>query len=56
MNGKTNGLATNGSHKGEEDEEVTMDTQEEAAPLKSPAAAKGKNGRKSKTDSDTKSE
>uniref|UniRef100_A0A8C5CVZ0 DNA (cytosine-5)-methyltransferase n=1 Tax=Gadus morhua TaxID=8049 RepID=A0A8C5CVZ0_GADMO len=55
QSGKTNGLATNGSHKGEEDAEVTMDTQEEAAPLKSPTAAKGKNGRKSKSDSDSKS-
>lgn len=57
QNGKTNGLS-NGSHKDEEAEDVTMDVQEgeeaEEA-VKSPTASKGKAGRKSKGNSDTKS-
>lgn len=57
QNGKTNGLS-NGSHKDEEGEDVTMDVQEgEEADeaVKSPTASKGKGGRKSKGNSDTKS-
>lgn len=56
QNGKTNGLS-NGSHK-EEGEDATMDVQEgeeaEEA-VKSPTASKGKGGRKSKGNSDSKS-
>ena len=52
QNGKTNGF-TNGSHKEENSEDVTMDEEEEA--VKSPTASKGKGGRKSKANSDTKS-
>lgn len=59
QNGKTNGLS-NGSHKDEEAEDASMDVQEgeeeeaEEA-VKSPAASKGKGGRKSKGNSDSKS-
>ena len=51
QNGKTNGF-TNGSHKDEDGEDVTM---EEEEAVKSPTAAKGKGGRRSKANSDTKS-
>lgn len=54
-NGKTNGFS-NGSHKDEHDEDVTMSVQEEEEEsVKSPTASKGKGGRKSKANSDTKS-
>lgn len=51
QNGKTNAF-TNGSHK---DEDVAMDVQEEEEAVKSPTASKGKGGRRSKANSDTKS-
>lgn len=51
QNGKTNGF-TNGSHK---DEDVTMDVPEEEVAIKSPTGPKGKGGRRSKANSDTKS-
>lgn len=54
QNGKTNGF-TNGSHKDEDSEDVTMDAQEEEEAVKSPTASKGKGGRRSKANSDTKS-
>lgn len=54
QNGKTNGF-TNGSHKDEDSEAVTMDVQEEEEAVKSPTAPKGKGGRRSKANSDTKS-
>lgn len=54
QNGKMNGF-TNGAHKDEEGEEVTMDMQEEEEAVKSPTASKGKGGRRSKANSDTKS-
>lgn len=56
QNGKTNGF-TNGSHKDEDSEEVTMDVQEEEdeEAVKSPTAPKGKGGRRSKGNSDPKS-
>lgn len=54
QNGKTNGF-TNGSHKDEDDGDVTMAGEEEEA-VKSPTASKGKGGRKSKSNADTKSE
>ena len=54
QNGKTNGF-TNGSHKDEDGEDVTMDVQEEEEAVKSPTATKGKGGRRSKANSDTKS-
>lgn len=50
-NGNSNGY-TNGSHKGEE---ASMDVQEEEETMKSPTASKGKGGRRSKANSDTKS-
>uniref|UniRef100_A0A665UGH7 DNA (cytosine-5)-methyltransferase n=1 Tax=Echeneis naucrates TaxID=173247 RepID=A0A665UGH7_ECHNA len=53
QNGKTNGF-TNGSHKEEDVEDATMDVQEEEEAVKSPAAPKGKGGRRSKANSDTK--
>lgn len=53
QNGKMNGF-TNGSHK-DDGEDVTMDVQEEEEAVKSPTASKGKGGRKSKANSDTKS-
>lgn len=53
QNGKMNGF-TNGSHK-DDGEDVTMGVQEEEEALKSPTAPKGKGGRKSKANSDTKS-
>lgn len=53
QNGKTNGF-TNGSHKEEDGEDATMDTQEDEETVKSPTP-KGKGGRKSKANSDTKS-
>lgn len=55
QNGKTNGFTTNGSHKDEDGGDVTMDIQEEADAMKSPSAPKGKSGRRSKADSETKS-
>lgn len=57
QNGKANGF-TNGSHKSEDGEDVSMDTQEEEEEeaVKSPTAPKGKGGRRSKANSDTKSE
>lgn len=54
QNGKTNGF-TNGSHKDEDGEDATMDTQEDEEAVKSPTASKGKGGRRSKANSDTKS-
>lgn len=54
QNGKTNGF-TNGSHKDEDSEDVTMDAQEEEEAVKSPTGPKGKGGRRSKANSDTKS-
>lgn len=54
QNGKTNG-SSNGSQKDENTEDVTMDVQEEEEAVKSPTASKGKGGRKSKANSDTKS-
>lgn len=54
QNGKTNGF-TNGSHKDEDSEDITMDGQGEEETVKSPTAPKGKGGRKSKANSDTKS-
>ncbi|KAF3846191.1 hypothetical protein F7725_003269 [Dissostichus mawsoni] len=53
QNGKTNG-SSNGSQKDENTEDVTMDVQEEEEAVKSPTASKGKGGRKSKANSDTK--
>lgn len=53
QNGKMNGF-TNGSHK-DDGEDVIMDVQEEEEAVKSPTAPKGKGGRKSKANSDTKS-
>lgn len=50
---KKNGL-TNGSHKDEESEDLIMDIPEEEDAVKSPTA-KGKGGRRSKVNSDTKS-
>lgn len=55
QNGKTNGL-TNGSHKAEEAEDVSMDVLEEEEAVKSPTAPKGKVGRRSKANSDAKSQ
>lgn len=55
QNGKTNGF-TNGSHKDEDSEDVTIDVQGEEETAKSPTAPKGKGGRKSKANSDAKSE
>lgn len=54
QNGKTNGY-TNGSHKDQDDEDVSMGVDEEEEAVKSPAAPKGKGGRRSKSNSDTKS-
>lgn len=54
QNGKTTGF-TNGSHKDKNSEDVTMEVQEEEEAVKSPSASKGKGGRKSKANSDTKS-
>lgn len=54
QNGKKNGF-TNGSHKDEDGENATMDVQEDEEAVKSPTASKGKGGRRSKTNSDTKS-
>uniref|UniRef100_A0A8D3EAM3 DNA (cytosine-5)-methyltransferase n=1 Tax=Scophthalmus maximus TaxID=52904 RepID=A0A8D3EAM3_SCOMX len=53
QNGKTNGF-TNGSHKEEDGEDATMDVQEEEEAVKSPTAPKGKGGRRSKANSDSK--
>ena len=55
QNGKTNGL-TNGSHNEEEVEDVTMDMLEGEEAVKSPTAPKGKGGRRSKANSDGKSQ
>lgn len=52
QNGKANGFA-NGSHK--EDEDVNMATEQDETETKSPAAPKGKGGRRSKANSETKS-
>lgn len=54
QNGKTNGF-TNGSHKEENGEDVTMDVQEEEEAIKSPTGPKGKGGRRSKANTETKS-
>ena len=53
--GKANGFS-NGSHKDEDGEDATMDVQEEEEAVKSPTASKGKGGRRSKANSDTKSD
>lgn len=55
QNGKANGVK-NGSVKEEKSEDVSMDSQEdEEEAVKSPTAPKGKSGRRSKANSDTKS-
>lgn len=53
-NGKSNGYI-NGSHKDEDGEDAVMDVQEEEEAMKSPTASKGKGGRRSKANTDTKS-
>lgn len=53
-NGNSNGY-TNGTHKDGDGEDANMDVQEEEEAMKSPTASKGKGGRKSKANSDTKS-
>lgn len=53
-NGSSNGY-TNGSHKEGDGEDAGMDVQEEEEAMKSPTASKGKGGRRSKANSDTKS-
>uniref|UniRef100_A0A3P8WZJ4 DNA (cytosine-5)-methyltransferase n=1 Tax=Cynoglossus semilaevis TaxID=244447 RepID=A0A3P8WZJ4_CYNSE len=54
QNGKANGVK-NGSVKEEKSEDVSMDSQEdEEEAVKSPTAPKGKSGRRSKANSDTK--
>lgn len=52
-NGKTNGFA-NGSHKDEDSGNITMGEDDSEA-VKSPGAPKGKGGRRSKANSDSKS-
>lgn len=54
QNVKKNG-SPNGSHKNEDIADVTMDVEDETETVKSPGSSKGKGGRKSKANSDTKS-
>ncbi len=56
QNGHSNGFSENGSHKDEGEQERAMDTQEEGDAIKSPSASKGRGGRRSKADSEPKSE
>lgn len=56
QNGHSNGFSENGSHKDEGEQEGAMDTQEEGDAIKSPSAPKGRGGRRSKADSEPKSE
>lgn len=56
QNGHSNGFAENGSHKDNGEQDGAMDTQEEGDAIKSPSAPKGRGGRRSKADSEPKSE
>lgn len=56
QNGHSNGFSENGSHKDEGEQERAMDTQEEGDAIKSPSAPKARGGRRSKADSEPKSE
>lgn len=56
QNGHSNGFSENGSHKDDGEQEGAMDTREEGDAVKSPSAPKGRGGRRSKADSETKSE
>lgn len=53
-NGNSNGY-TNGSYTDGNGEDAVMGVQEEEEAMKSPTASKGKGGRRSKANSDTKS-
>lgn len=56
QNGHSNGFSENGSHKDDGEQEGAMDTQEDGEAIKSPSAPKGRGGRRSKADSEPKSE
>lgn len=56
QNGHSNGFSENGSHKDNCENEAAMETREEAEPIKSPSTSKGRGGRRSKADSEPKSE
>lgn len=56
QNGHSNGISENGSHTESEEKEGAMETQEEGDTVKSPSAPKGRSGRRSKADSEPKSE
>lgn len=56
QNGHSNGFSENGSHKDDGEQEGAMDTQEDGDAIKSPSAPKGRGGRRSKADSEPKSE
>uniref|UniRef100_A0A672RMW2 DNA (cytosine-5)-methyltransferase n=1 Tax=Sinocyclocheilus grahami TaxID=75366 RepID=A0A672RMW2_SINGR len=49
----SNFFSENGSHKDDGEQEGAMDTREEGDAMKSPSAPKGRGGRRSKADSDT---
>lgn len=56
QNGHSNGFPENGSLKDDGEQEGAMDTQEDGDAVKSPSAPKGRGGRRSKADSEPKSE
>uniref|UniRef100_A0A672RNF0 DNA (cytosine-5)-methyltransferase n=1 Tax=Sinocyclocheilus grahami TaxID=75366 RepID=A0A672RNF0_SINGR len=56
QNGHSNSFSENGSHKDDGEQEGAMDTREEGDAMKSPSAPKGRGGRRSKADSEPKSE
>lgn len=56
QNGHSNGFSENGSHEDNSEKEGAMETQEEEETIKSPSTSKGRGGRRSKADSEPKSE
>lgn len=56
QNGHSNGFSENGSHKDNCEKERAMETQDQGETLKSPSTSKGRGGRRSKVDSELKSE
>lgn len=56
QNGHSNGFSENGSPKDNGEKEGAMDAQEEGETVKSPSTSKGRGGRRSKADSEPKSE
>lgn len=55
QNGHSNGFSENGSHK-DNGKKGVMEAQEQGETMKSPSTSKGRGGRRSKADSEPKSE